>query len=76
MFYVKNGKEKIEIHYDNVFTICPECGDEIQIDLQDLLGSGDADLYSTGVYCHACSVERAKKHPEEPWSEQLLNEGL
>ena len=76
MFYVKNGKEKIEIHGGNVFTNCPRCGKEHSVDLQGLLEGGCNDLYSTQVYCHACSVERAKEHPEEPWSEQLLNEGL
>lgn len=35
MYYLKNGKKKIFIEDDNVFTQCPRCGKEQQIDLAD-----------------------------------------
>lgn len=62
MFYVKaqinDAVELItEIHDDNVFTQCPECGREIAIDLVELLQGGESDLYGTAVYCAKCSSE-------------------
>ena len=75
MFYVKNESGgKMEIRSNNVFTVCPECGEEIQIDLHEIL-DGDSDLETTTVLCHKCSVEWAKAHPEAPGAEQLLKEG-
>ena len=48
------------IECDNVFTICPICGKEHVVDLQDILQDGDGDLYGTSVYCRKCSAERLK----------------
>ena len=58
MFYMKNKGKKLEIHDDNVFTICPQCGKEHAIDLQDILTCEHADLYGTSVYCQRCSEQR------------------
>lgn len=63
MFYVK---EKItptvaitvELHDDNVFCICPDCGCEVEVDLVDLFKDGESDLYGTTVYCADCSKSR------------------
>jgi|GEM_PF-716941 len=78
MFYIKHENDgvtvKAEITDENVFTICPECGKEHAVNLQEILCAGNADLYSTQVYCHKCSVGRAKKHPEEPWAEMVSRE--
>ena len=74
MFYMKHKGTKLFIESDNVYTACPQCGQEHQVDLQEILCTGTADLYSTQVYCHKCSVERAKKHPEEPWAEMVAQE--
>lgn len=59
MFYMKCNGKKLEIREDNVYTTCPRCGKEHKVDLCDILGGGDADLYSTNVYCPECSAERA-----------------
>lgn len=64
MFYVKtkiNEETTIttELTDENVFTICPECGKEFEIDLYDVF-SNDGDLYSTAIYCTECSAKRIK----------------
>ena len=65
MFYVKSEigdgiTLHTEINSENVYTVCPGCGAEHAVDLVDILSSGNADLYSTAVYCHKCSVKRAQ----------------
>jgi transcription elongation factor Elf1 len=65
MFYVKmefnDLSVKADITDENVYTICPVCGKEHQVDLQELLTTGEADLYSTSVFCKECS----EKHISE-----------
>lgn len=58
MFYVKSQINEemtasIEIHDNNVFTRCPVCGKEKQVDIQDVLQDGD--LYGTAIYCGDCA---------------------
>lgn len=66
MFYLKHKGKRLEIHDDNVYTRCPQCGKERVVDLQEILSSGDGDLYGTAIFCSRCSVERVKKiHREE-----------
>lgn len=60
MFYLKYNGKRLMIECDNVFTICPICGKEHVVDLQDILQDGDGDLYGTSVYCRKCSAERLK----------------
>lgn len=66
MFYMKHKGKKLEIRDDNVYTQCPRCGKEHNVDLQEVLG-GDGDLYSTRVFCSLCSdirqAERAYGRP-------------
>ena len=45
MFYLKYNGEKLPIEDGNVYTICPECGWEHAVDLQEILEGGSADLY-------------------------------
>ena len=70
MFYIKTKRgHKIPIEDGeggNVFTQCPECGKEQCVDLTHLISFGEVDLYSTVMYCHECSVERAKKDLTHP----------
>ena len=58
MFYLNHKGEKLPIEGDNVYTICPECGREHAVDLQEILEGGSADLYGTAVYCEECSARR------------------
>lgn len=65
MFYVKtqldaNSAIVTEITDENVFTRCPDCGCEISVDLNDLTGDGQLDLYGLGVCCPECSRARWK----------------
>lgn len=63
MFYIKariNDAVEIttEIHDDNVFCTCPGCGCEVGVDLAEIFGTGNSDLYGTSVYCSKCSKTR------------------
>lgn len=60
MFYVKEKindsvEVSVEINDENVFCICPGCGDEVSVDLSKLFIGGESDLYGTAVYCDVCS---------------------
>lgn len=58
MYYIKlmNGTDEIhvEITDENVFTDCPVCGKQKQIDLAEIY-KGGGDLYSTTIYCAECA---------------------
>ena len=62
MFYVKQnfGYAEVitEIHDDNVFCRCPVCGAEHQVDLAEIFGGDEVDLYGTAVLCAVCSKAR------------------
>lgn len=66
MFYVKEKineamEVRIEVGCDNVFGICPGCGDEVQVNLEDLSDADDGlDLYGMSVYCDDCTKELMK----------------
>lgn len=68
MFYLKDGGRKLPIECDNVFTVCPECGAEVAVDLADVVTEEGLDLYGLGVYCEACSD---KIHPMWEHMDQL-----
>lgn len=58
MFCVKENinnevEVRVEINDENVFCICPRCGNEVQVNLEEILKDGD--LFSTQVYCDTCS---------------------
>ena len=60
MFYTKTRLGKgttliTEIHTDNVFTRCLCCGDEVQVNLEDILCEGEGDLNESTVLCGECS---------------------
>lgn len=63
MFFVKtridnNTVLTTEITDENVFTHCPDCGAEVQIDLAELAEDGELDLFGTSVCCPECSKRR------------------
>ena len=66
MFYVKEKindamEVTVEINDENVFCTCPECGDEVQVNLEDLSDADDGlDLYGMAVYCDDCTKELMK----------------
>ena len=60
MFYIKTkqycGKTiTTEITDENVFTRCPGCGSEMPVDLAEIFADGDGDLFSTRIFCAACT---------------------
>lgn len=67
MFYIKtnisNGVEiKIDLFEDEIYTQCPKCGKEIQINSEELADIiKDQCLTSTNVYCKDCAKEVIKK---------------
>ena len=58
MFYMKHKGKRLLIESDNVYTTCPLCGKEHVVNLQDILGDRNGDLYGTAVYCEKCSAQR------------------
>lgn len=68
MFYVKQDLGytvvKTEIHDDNVFCTCPDCGCGVGVDLSDVFRDGEGDLYSTTVLCDKCSKARLEASHE------------
>ena len=69
MFYVKTSfgcaDVVTEIHCDNVFTRCPECGSELSIDLAEVFTDEDADLECTSILCSACTKKRMANITEQ-----------
>lgn len=64
MFYVKSQLDEsttllTEITDENVFTRCPDCGQEVAVDLNDIVDDeGQLDLFGVGVCCTECSRKR------------------
>ncbi|MCQ4922218.1 hypothetical protein NE686_03920 [Tissierella carlieri] len=66
MFYIKEKLTEtvevtIEINDENVFCACPGCGDEVNVDISEVLSDGISDLYGTSIYCKECSEILTKK---------------
>lgn len=65
MFYVKikDGEKVIkeELTDENIFTMCPECGKEIQVDLAEIFPDGEIDLFGTSIMCKECTAEYLKR---------------
>ena len=72
MFYTKAKLNeevtiKVELNDENVFCYCPECGEEVPVDLSEVFGTGRGDMYSTSVFCKECSAKRIRQmfHKED-----------
>lgn len=79
MFYTKtkiNEETSITtmITAENVFTTCIDCGQEIPVDLDEMIVDGHLDLYGMGCRCGDCSYKHALKHQGEPWADMLIAE--
>lgn len=62
MFYVKTKindsiEMKVDLYDDEIFTVCPKCGKEIQIESTDIIQifQDGGDFASTNFYCYECS---------------------
>ena len=63
MFYIKtnisdNVEIKVDLYEDEIYTQCPKCGKEIQIEAEEIADIvREQGLASTSVYCEECSKE-------------------
>ena len=65
MFYIKENLNEImniaiEISDKNVYCRCPKCGVEVPVDMSIFQGNEDFDIFSSNVYCAACTKEHLK----------------
>lgn len=63
MFYVKENinnavEVRVELNDENVFCTCPECGQEVAVDLSAVFADGIGDMYGTAVLCDKCAKRR------------------
>ena len=70
MFYVKENLNEsmniaIEISDKNAYCRCPKCGVEVPVDLSAFQGNEDFDIFSSNVYCDACTKAQLKGGPHE-----------
>lgn len=71
MIYAKakigeHAEVRIALDYDNVFTVCPQCGKEHSIDISEFFQDGDFD-FDCSVYCEDCSKKNLKQMEESAW---------
>lgn len=62
MFYVKERlNDSVEVSTlitdENVFCHChcPMCGTQVSVDIAEILGDGESDLFGTAIFCSKCS---------------------
>lgn len=64
MYYIKTKLASgvtLDVELDGkVFTRCPTCGKEIELDLKELASDTDFDFYGTNTYCKTCSEAMRK----------------
>lgn len=64
MFYIKTKISEdvtlhVEINGENVFTTCPVCGQEHQVDIVELATTDPKfDLYGSSILCRECTEKR------------------
>lgn len=64
MFYIKTKRgHHIPIEdgeCGNVFTTCPDCGREFEVELSDLIVNDNIDVYGTQLYCTECTANHKR----------------
>ena len=80
MFYIKTKQHSgkmvsTEITDENVFTRCPGCGREMPVDLADIFADGEGDLFSTKIFCAACTKASAEDRLS-PKDAKLATDGI
>jgi hypothetical protein len=66
MFYIKTQladgmSVATEITPQNVYCHCPDCGNEVSVNIAEVFAGGESDLYSTSVCCAECTKRRLKE---------------
>lgn len=74
MFYIKQQGTITEITSKNVFTHCMDCGQEIPVDLAQMVFHGRLDLSGTSCRCEDCSYKHALQHRGEAWADMLIGD--
>lgn len=58
----KEGKVYIRLYDDMIYSVCPKCDKEIEIDNNELLSIlQDGGDFTTNTYCKECSKEIIEK---------------
>lgn len=65
MFYIKENLNEsmniaIEISDKNVYCRCPKCGVEVPVDLSIFQENENFNIFSSAVYCDACTKTHLK----------------
>lgn len=68
MIYAKakigeHAEVRIALDYDNVFTVCPQCGKEHSIDISEFFQDEDFD-FDSSVYCEDCSKKISREYTD------------
>ena len=72
MFYIKENLNdtisiSVEINNENVYCRCPQCGAEVPVDLSIFWTAENFDIFSSAVYCDACTKKRLKGGSGDRW---------
>ena len=63
MYYIKSKQGDFtictEIKSNTIYTVCPKCQREFDLDISELITEDGIDLVSTSAYCDECSKEIA-----------------
>ena len=81
MFFVKtrlNANKTLitNITDQNVFTHCPDCGAEVQVNLSELVENSKLNLADTSVYCQECGNRRWGKHDADDIDDNSDDDGI
>ena len=66
MFYVKANLSPdvtliAKIHNDKIYTRCPDCGEELPVDLDELIHDDQIDLDESSINCPICFLKHFMK---------------
>lgn len=64
MFFVKTKLNDdtaftVKLTEENLFTVCPDCGKAVPVNLSWVLDDGDTNLFATSAFCPECNRKRA-----------------
>ncbi len=66
MFYIKANLSPdvtliAEVQNDNIYTRCRDCGEELLVDLDELIHDDQIDLEESACYCLVCFIKKCFK---------------
>lgn len=73
MLYIKtqiseNVEIKVDLYEDEIYSTCPGCGKEEQVEIEHLISilEDGGDFAGTSIYCEECSKIIIRKEGELP----------